>query len=177
MRAIKADDKIMWITAILTRMHDMAGQKVDKANLTLMVRELLRDLDTRYKLLAVEEVETIIGNGVRGDYGEYYGLSIASISKWFKTYMDSGAHSEYLNKKVTELKLMLPEKTQLTEREVEEIMISGCIRCFNEYREKGKFMDVGNKVFDFMYLRKVINPTDEQIRIHTHGQGRIQADT
>ena len=127
----------MWATALTTRMFDMAGQSVDKENQKLLVRELMRDLETRYRLLAMEEVETIIGNGVRGDYGDYYGLNIASISKWFKIYLDSGAHNEYLASKVKELKMMLPEKTGLTDGEVEDIFKSGCIRCFNEYTKGG----------------------------------------
>jgi hypothetical protein len=161
---VHADTKMMWIAAILTRMYDLAGQKVDVQNHKLMVRELLRDMETRYKLLAMEEVENVIGNGVRGDYGDYYGLSISTISKWFKYYMDNGLHSEYLASKVKELKLLLPEKTQLTDGEIEEIMISGAIRCFNEYQNNGSFLDKGSPVFDFLYKRMIINPTDEQIR-------------
>lgn len=161
---IPADTKLMWATAMLTRMHDMAGQKVDANNLKLLVRELMRDMDTRYKLLTMEEVETIIGNGVRGDYGDFYGLSVASISKWFKAYIDSGAHNEYLASKVTELKLMLPATTGLTDGEVEKIMISGCIRCFSEFSASGKFNDYGRENYYFLKRKGLIKLTEDQIK-------------
>lgn len=164
MKNVPADTKLMWATAMITRMHDMAGQKVDNANLKLIVRELMRDLETRYKLLSMEEVETIIGNGIRGDYGEYYGLSVASISKWFKSYMDSGAHGDYLASKVTELKLMLPQRTKLTAGEVDKIMISGCIRCFNEFTSTGKFNDYGRENYYFLKTKGLIKLTDDQIK-------------
>ncbi len=164
MQKIKTQDKLMWVTAMITRMYDMAGQKAEKENLKLLVRELIRDLESRYRLLALEEVETIIGNGVRGDFGEYYGLSVASIAKWFKTYMDSGAHNEYLASKVKELKLMLPESTGLTDGEVEKIMISGCIRCFNEFVNSGKFNDYGRGNYYFLKRRGLIKLSEDQIK-------------
>lgn len=164
MKNVPQDKKKIWATAMIIRMHDMAGQNIDNQNLELIVRELLRDLDTRYKLLAMEEVETIIGNGIRGDYGNYYGLSVASISKWFKAYMESGAHGEYLSSKVTELKLMLPEKTGLTDQEVDKIMISGCIRCFTEYTSTGKFNDYGRENYYFLKKKGLIKLTDDQIK-------------
>jgi hypothetical protein len=166
LKQVPIDQKKIWATAMLTRMYDMAGQTVDRENLLLLVRELIRDLESRYKLLAMEEVETIIGNGVRGDYGEYYGLSVASISKWFKAYMDSGAHNEYLASKVTELKLMLPEKTALTDGEVEKIMISGCIRCFNEFITSGKFNDYGRENYYFLKKKGLIKLSEKQIRAY-----------
>lgn len=163
---IPAFEKIDWVIALISKTFALAGQTSDAKNTNLLAKEILRDLETRYKLLAIEEVEEIFTNGVRGDYGEYFGINVSTISKWFRAYSDGGKHAEYLTKKIEQNTLMIPQTSSLTDGEIEEIMISGAIRCFNEYKANGSFLDIGNPIYKFLRKRGLLQLDEEMVTEH-----------
>lgn len=140
----------------------VSGFTVNKQAQDFMLEQVPKDIQTRFPLLELPEIKKAFDDGVRGLYGEYFGISVLTINKWLKSYMDSGAHQEYIASKVKELKLLLPEKTKPTDEEIDEMIRSGLADCFETYKATGKAIDYGSVRIDYLLRKKIIIPSKEE---------------
>ncbi|MDR3245019.1 MAG: hypothetical protein LBT50_01140 [Prevotellaceae bacterium] len=119
-RVIKTPDETLkvFVSGQVQILFLCAGQSPEKRDVLFICREVLKDLKTKYKALTLKEIEYCFANGVRGEYGENYGINVASISKWLKAYYNSQERAE-ANKAKTFAGL--PERTE-TEWTPDEIL-------------------------------------------------------
>ncbi|MDR1913380.1 MAG: hypothetical protein LBQ68_02705 [Clostridiales bacterium] len=147
------------LAVIVAAMFATAGQKPEKKDVKMICREVCKDLKNRYKGLTLDEVKIACDNGVRGDYGDYFGINVVSINKWLKAYYYSEERQRAQREKLFK---GLPQRTALTADEILQIKV-------NAYREAyglaaaGKYVpDLGNLVYNFLDSRGKISFTKEE---------------
>lgn len=148
-----------FLVGVITRVHVIAGQAVDKNTLEFMAAELKKDLYSRFKGLTLKEVELALTNGVKGDYGEYYGLNIRSFNKFLNAYTFSeerGRAIEAGRNRIDSSK-QITAKGSITKEENERISIENAIYTFVEYKQTRECFDPGNCVYDFLDKRSLIS--------------------
>lgn len=104
------------------------------------VQELSKDIDKNFNKLTVEELYIAFSEGVRGVYGEFYGLNNVTYFKWLKAYKDSETRRNALfelNKLREPVKVELPQKTY-SNSEIYELNKNNIIDFYYNYYLKEK---------------------------------------
>jgi len=112
---------------------------------------LAKDLIEYFGGLGILEIDLSIDLGVRGEYGEFIGLSNATYFKWVKDYMTSYERMEAF-KKVKEL----PPATNKTP------MNEAIIAAFERYKKHGHIIDAGNIYYDYLDQLGLVPFTTEE---------------
>ena len=136
------------MATLVTRLHLLSGFKYETNDIYVIASELTKDLRKYYKILTFEEINEALENGIRGSYGEYFGISVVTLNKFIKHYIE----------KVRPLKLMakmkhipaLPQTTQPTAEELFEISKSNAVMIFEQYLSGKKIFDFANTVYNFL---------------------------
>lgn len=99
---------------------------------------LSNDITTDYPKLKDEEIELAIREGVRGRYGEYFGINTVTVCKWLDSYMRSEKRQEFLKNQMIHIApaKQLTAKCDITEKEKEEIMRTGIQQAYIAYCRK-----------------------------------------
>lgn len=160
---VRKSDLELFVGQQITKALMVAGYNISKEAKQVILEEVPKDIQTRFKLLELPEIKTAIEDGVRGVYGEYFGINTVSINKWLKAYVDGGNHQTYLaSKPVPELK-QIAEKAPLTQGEIDNIMKEGIVQCFIDYQRTGFIIDFGSVRYDWLFTNGILIPEDEQI--------------
>jgi len=119
-RVLKQPDETLkvFISGQVQLVFQIAGQTPEKKDVLFICREVLKDVKTKYKALTLKEIEFAFASGVRGEYGDFYGINVASISKWLKAYYNSPERAEANKAKIF---AGLPEHTE-TVRTADDIL-------------------------------------------------------
>jgi hypothetical protein len=156
------DDTIKSSIAILVqKMFLIAGQTPEKKDITIICREVCNDLQKRYKGMTLNEVDYALNAGVRGEYGEYYGINVVSINKWLRAYYNSEERREAQRSKIFP-ELALPQSTALTDREILEIKLDAYNKALSLANEGKYVKDRGNLVYNFLDERGKISFTSAE---------------
>lgn len=151
-----------FLNALVTKVHAIAGQAITELEiLDFMVTELKKDVLTRFKGLTLQEVEIALTNGVKGDYGEYYGLNVKSFNKFLNAYTFSEERSKALSSRLTPVtpEKQLSSRGTITREENERVAIENAFYTFEEYKRSKQCFDPGNCVYDFLDRLKLIKFT------------------
>lgn len=68
----------------------------EKEDKVIIATALYSDLCERFPDLTMQEVQMAFKNGVRKDYGEYYGLNIVTFNGWLKAFIADEKRAEAL---------------------------------------------------------------------------------
>ena len=139
------------LTVMVSSVFTMAGQEMKEKDLAAIIREVSKDLQTRYKSLTLEEVKIALDNGVRGDYGQYMGINVVSINGWLKAYMNSDERKKAIRDKSPQL--ALPAYSGPSEEEFDELMTIKIGEAKAEYDNTGNYRDRGNVLC--RYLQRI----------------------
>lgn len=104
------------------------------------VKELSDDIDKYFVFLTLDEIYIAFSEGVRGVYGEFYGLNNVTYFKWLKSYKESEQRRNALfelNKLREPVKIELPQKTY-SNSEIYELNKSNIIDFYYNYYLKEK---------------------------------------
>jgi hypothetical protein len=137
------------LALIVQKIFQYAGQKPEKRDIAVICKEISSDLTKRYKGMTMNEVDYALTYGVKGEYGEYFGINVASISKWIKAYYNSEERKEAQRSKLFP-ELALPERTGPTDSEILAFKIEACNRAFELAKAGKQVRDTGNTVYDFL---------------------------
>ena len=135
------------------------GQVPSADDVAVIIRGVCTDLQTRFKTLTLHEVKIALDNGVRGEYGEYFGINIVSINRWLKAYSASDERKEALRIYNT---AQLPQKCQPTNDEKRTMMHGACKRAYQIFVETGIVYDFGNAVYDHLDSEGLIKISKEK---------------
>jgi hypothetical protein len=140
----------------------LSGQEPDKKDVVLITREVYKDLEKKYKGLTLKEIEYIFEQGIRGEYGDNYGINVISINRWLKTYY----HSEERKQALKEITFVgLPQQTEPTEQEKQAIREKMVEKAFAEFRKNGFTPDHGRVAYKYLDEMGLINFSDEEIKL------------
>jgi hypothetical protein len=109
----------------------------------------------------LKEIEYCFSCGVRGEYGEYFGINVVSISKWLRTYYNS---EERRDAQVQNLFPRLPAKTKPTPEELTEMRKKALAKRWLEFCETGSCYDLGNVAYNFLNSKGLISFTGDEKR-------------
>lgn len=149
--AVKAYDEKTVETAmavIIAKLFQMAGQKSIASDIVVYAKAMTSELRNNYRSYSLEEVNFAMERGVLGDYGEYIGINLVSMSRWMKAYSKSEQRAARF-KATTEQKA-IPERNELSDEQKHEISRQGVIRKFNAFKERGECLDPGNSAYFFL---------------------------
>ena len=109
------------IGALIARVYALKGANLAPEDLRFMANELARSVKERFPGLSVEEVGIALDKGVKGDYGEYFGLSVITFLSWLRSYQESGlrstAQDEIAPKAIAQTRTITERELRIMERE------------------------------------------------------------
>ena len=129
-----------FFVVLITGIFQDAGQKIHQEDASYLIKRLQEKYSQSN--LSVNDLKIAFAEGVCGNYGEYYGINVVSISKWISAYQKK--QSQLFNR-LSELRNSNFEKT-----EVEEIEY----KLFNEINflrsnPKNKSISIFSRIFYF----------------------------
>ena len=151
---------IKQVAGLVTRIFMLKNQKTDEASLIFTANELQTQLKEHYYYLTFGEVKQALENGVFGNYGEYYGISVVTMCGWLDKYLGSEERMRYLESQRPKLKAITQTATR-TKEEKEDDMRNLVLSKFERFIVEKKcdfFVDI---TYKFMLELKLINPDTE----------------
>lgn len=146
---------------LIGKTHLNAGNKFDKDQVNLTINDLCIEFIKYYGFLSFSEIEIAFKNGLKKEYGEYYGLCNVTYFDWVKGYYQCGIRMKALNA-IEDAKLELKPKETYSEQEKELIIINGAKQKFNEFKSGIEISDCGNVSYNYLVRRGLINFTVER---------------
>lgn len=123
---------------------------------------LLGELKGRFKDLTLEELKEAFKMGVRGEFGEYFGLCASTYYKFIKSYFERPERAESMRLYLDTIKKeLVPEKP--TPEQQKEILLNGVRSALEEYKTDKKLPFAPAPYYDFLWLElKLINWSKEE---------------
>lgn len=165
---ISTYDLIRHIVNVINKAHVDYGITVkgetfeeQKNHIKVMAKEVMNDLKKRYPTLTVKEFEIAVENGIRKEYGEFFGINVSTINQFIKAYKKSEEREEAIRK----LKLLRQEQEKEvipTAEEIQRFMNESCLKAFQKYKENGSLIDLGGAKFKHLEALGIINHSLER---------------
>jgi hypothetical protein len=152
-------------TAIVETGQQINGETPEEKNKNLSIYAQLcaSDILNNHSHLTVNEIRIAVKNGIRGRYGEYYGINPVSISKFIAGFLQSEERAKAI-KEINDMKetKQLSDKCEPTDREKNQQIKKASNQSFAQFKETGKLFDIANN--RFLFLRKIglLVLTDEE---------------
>ncbi len=123
------------ILALITKAEmELNHKPMDAAQRATNAKLVLEEIQTSFKTLTVEELPMIFHNGCRGEYGDFFGLSVVTFHKWLK------AHTESEKRRTAVIELRKSEPVvikQPTKAEALKMFLEMWLKRYLEYKKSG----------------------------------------
>lgn len=147
------------ISEMLTQVYYAAGQKLDGKDLSLLTQAVHLEVKNYFNFLRIEELRIALNEGVRGQYGEYFGINIKTIHGWIRSYQVS----ENRKQKLKELKTQTDDfKHDLNK--VKADYWNYIIESVNRFKNGSK-MEITNPLMMFreFWNNGLLKPTKDEV--------------
>lgn len=153
-----SDNHSQEIVGMLTQTYFTAGQKIELPDLIALAGALFVEVQTYFPFLKIGELRIALQAGVRGSYGEYFGLNIKTFHGWIRAYQVSEIRKAKLNDLKAEKKPVKINKEQI--RYEYWCHVFGQVK---KFKETGK-IDIANPLLMFreFWNCQMLRPTKEQ---------------
>jgi len=132
----------------------------DKERTILILSDSVADdLIQYFKTLTIQEIGLAVQNGIRGEYGEFYGINVKTIHQFCKAFRDSFERNETMRKMKQETE---PDEQRLSQAEIDKIMVPACLKAFENYKATGELIDFGGAKFVYLKSLGLISLTPER---------------
>jgi len=119
-----------------SNMYLDSGQAIpEKEYQRLLADRWYKEILTDFKFLRVEEMKLAFKNGLRGEYGEYFGLNIKSFNQWIKGFIAEEKRHEALQRLKEEN--APPLKPLVSPTEAEYLWKQAMIKQFEDFKATG----------------------------------------
>ncbi len=145
--AIKSIYEVIAKTLIDTGVKNIPEQQQVILNISETVYTLICD---KYKNLTINELRLACFNGSLEEYGKYFGVNLKTVSDWLKGYNNDENKKKAMHEWNKMIDLVTIKK--FNDQQKEEIILDGCIKCFEEYKTSG-------------ILKQLIKPCDSLLAI------------
>ena len=143
-------------TQIVKSFHHLEWTLPSRNDLHLLVNEVAASIRVNHRQLRKAEISLCFAKGIRGEYGEFYGLSLVSCDNFFSKYLTSG-YRRGLAQSLAAFQLP-PVSRELSRKK--KIDLSN--KAFEIYQIKGFYDDQDNAVYDFLDQELIIPFTPEE---------------
>jgi hypothetical protein len=125
---------------------DLGLRAISDTDYDLLKLNLLNECRMSFYNLTLDELQAAIHNGVRGKYGEVFGLSVIGVTKWLASYMTAMERQE--GKKQLE-KLKEEAKPEPTADEKFTTGKELSVTLFEKFKKSGQFDRTLLAVYEF----------------------------
>lgn len=122
----------------------------------------------KFKTLTVKELKLAVLNGLTGEYGDFIGINLKTFSGWIKGYSTSELKKQAMSEWNKYIELVQVRK--YSESEKDQIIISGCLHFWNDYKNAGLIKHLVIPVdkvcaiyYDFLAKKGVVNFGKDQL--------------
>lgn len=154
-----------------------SGHNVTEQEQTALIQYMIEEIKSDFSNLTLEEVKFALKKGLRGFYGEVFGVNVKMMYEWLQAYVsETKAESlKYLqvieNKKPKELsEEIVNKRNEYWHFE----WLKKCVSAFEEYKETGEtnFIDIKNGLYDYIRFKiKLVDLTKEEVdNIRNHAE-------
>jgi hypothetical protein len=121
--------------------YSFCKQPIVDEQIKFEATELMRTLQSDYGMFSFKDVQSAFEQGLRGHYGQYYGLNMKTYCQFLTAKKsDLQEHNKQL-KVYTEPKYLEP-----SEAEKQAIFDKAVKTCYTHYKSTGNILDYGNKI-------------------------------
>lgn len=146
------------LIASITKANDDLGYNVNKDKLKHTFRNISEEVRKAVPNIRILEIPIAIHQGVLGEYGDFYGLSIVTVVRFIKQHYNSLKRAEIANS----IKPQEIEQPKPTKEEMDKLAKHHLLESFERFKSVG---DIGySAVYLYRYLNedfKVISFTNE----------------
>jgi hypothetical protein len=129
--------------------------------LSMLTQSFIVELMVEYKAFSFADINLAFRRGVLNNYGEYMGLSVVTFMNWLKSYLDERRMVIFNANRILE-KHEMENEEKLSLVKTEDKMKLYSIKALKEYKEKGKYYDLGNAIYDFLDKKGMLKITPEE---------------
>ena len=150
---MKNREAVDLMIGIITKLYAFSGQDESAEGILFKAQELIMDCKKRFRDFDMSEIATALENGIRGDYGKYYGINNVSFINWLKAYSESGDHYDYISRKnrnINQKQLVI--KTDKTAGELIAETQKHCKTTFENFKKQGILFDYGSPCFNYLHF-------------------------
>ena len=134
-----------YILGQLIKSVNHLGWKLPEDNdVKLLVNEIAGSIVRDYKQIRKAEIGIAFSKGIRGEYGEFMGLSVVTFEKFIIGYLASDYRAA-LGKSLPVAEMPAPTKELSREDRMEWAKTA-----YETFKEKGFYDDYGNQIYEFL---------------------------
>lgn len=111
------------------------GIGIKAEDVAVAAQMYMDDLENRFPALDLKEVTVILRNGIRKEYGEFYGINAGTLYDWTVAYLKSDEREAYVkSKQKTETPKLLESRTEKSQAEVDADIRRQVNEAYAKYR-------------------------------------------
>jgi len=127
------------IIDILSNISNALGQQMRPADMKAQTIGLIAEIGAYFKKLTIEELDIALKNGIRGEYGEYFGLNVITYHKFIKASLLAEKRRDALVKQMEFIEDQNRAKTEKDIERIESEFWENEKNRFQKFKETGKF--------------------------------------
>jgi hypothetical protein len=146
------------LTGVAKAFADMNVKSVSAPDRDYMVNELTDNIIARYPAIRISEIPVAIAHGVRGRYGEFYGLSVISFERFIEQYLLSEDRARAVKEIVRD-----DEGRRIPSKEEQFATAKSNVMLVLKYKKCGKSFDsMAATVYDFLDRLQLLQFTRDE---------------
>ena len=149
------------LKVLIMLIFSLIGNKCEFEDLNFMSGAFCGILKDRFGSLTIGEVAISLDKGVKGDYGDYYGLNTMTFLKWTQSYKESSAREKALEEGQRKL---LPIAVSLTQEELDMKMRNDAYIDYKIFADFGKFHCVPS-TYDLLSKLGILSISEEEKKV------------
>jgi hypothetical protein len=154
------------------------GVNMEKDDINYIKKRVADDIMKDFKGLSLEDVQLAFYYGVRGEFGEYYGINPITFYGWLKSYKNVLLPS--VLKEVLPLLPKVAEKeVEIDKKEFDITMLNNLCAYYSKLISGGVYdlFDIGNIYFSFMNRMEMIDLSEEEwVEINDLAMGEVKIE-
>jgi hypothetical protein len=177
---MKKADAVKEMIDIVSKTYFEAGQQMpgsdvqaQSKNLQILSAALHEEVKLSFKFIRMEELRLAFRNGVRKQYGEWYGINIATFHGWIKGYLAEEKRREALNNLKAQSEL--PPAPIMTQTEAEIAWKQTIKSRFDSFKKSGVLsIEFPSYVFDWFEQKGIIKLSkSEKEEIYEQAKAKV----
>ncbi len=138
--------------AVARSMADLNHRDIAGHDLNYMINELTDNIRSKFPALRCSEIPVAFAEGIRGEYGEFYGLSVVTFEKFIKSYLASDKRAE-LGKSIP----LLEAPKEPSEDDKFKTAKENALKAFDQFKKRGDFDTIALPAYSFLDRIKLIS--------------------
>ena len=172
------DSQIELVSNLLEQAFSRTGQmKLSVEEKGFTVKEII-DYVLERKYITCDELSEIFKRGSLGKFGDFYGINVASVSKWIDIFYKLAERQSAISK-LNELQRSRDTVVELSKDEKGKIIRQAILDVFEDRKKNGYEGTEGLSypMYDFLFHKKIINISEtkrqylkEEAAVHIQAQ-------